>query len=104
MFGYSGLSLLSDFPGGLLDFDVQHVSTGSGGDIDVLRHRIMVVPAQSRARGHGFRAWASVLGAACRVAFVAALGRGFAAHVFGIGRLLQLRYVKCLPSPANHVW
>ena len=54
---------------------------------DVLRHRFMVVPAQSRARGHGFRAWASVLGVACRGAFVAALGRGFAAHVFGIGRL-----------------
>ena len=45
------------------------------------------IRAEPGAMGHGFRAWASVLGAACRGAFVAVLGSGFAAHVFGIGRL-----------------
>ena len=40
-------------------------------------HQLLVVPDQSRARGHGFRAWAGVFGAACRSAVVAVLRWGF---------------------------
>ena len=81
-----GLSLLliSDFRNLMFSmFRLDRGAGGGGGDNDVLWHRLM----QSRARGHEFRAWASVLGAASRGTFVAVLGRGFAAHVFGIGRL-----------------
>ena len=60
--------MLSDFPCfRISDFDVQHVSTGSGGgrgaDNDVPWHRLTVVPDPNRARSHGFRAWASVVAA-----------------------------------------
>ena len=79
-----------------------------GGVNDVLRHRFMVVPAQSRARAMDFergRAYLALLVAALLLLLLEGVSLPTSLALGGFLQfLLYMRYKRSLLSLANHVW